>query len=220
MIRALLIMVIGVLPMALVVAILGLNADAALAVTAGIERLPSISAAQLSQSAMGSEVLVEGRISDRSPSVFRSFVAYVRERHYLAPDLSDEWRAEASKASPLTVELPDGQARVTNTTYEVINPLAAWIAPGTQTSNPMRYTGIEVGDPVVVVGRVARTGQGASIHADIVIGGTRAEYLAARRGRESSSLVLSGAAGLTVLVLCAAFYLARRRALSAIPARV
>lgn len=220
MIRALLSMVIVILPMALVAAIFGMNTSAAPGETARIERLSPISAAQLSQATPGSEVLVEGRISDHSASVFRSFVAYVREKHYLETDLSDGWRPEASDSSPFTVELLDGQAHVASTTYEVINPLASWTAPGTQVSNPMRYTGLEIGDSVVVVGRVARTAQGVSIYADAVIGGTRAEYLAAQRRRESSSILLGGVAGLTIFLLCAAVYLTRRRSLSTNPARV
>jgi len=213
--KVLLVGIIAIIPMAPVILLVGINAGTSSGEAARVERLPPLNASRLRQMSPGSEVLIEGRISDAAPARFRSFVAYVREKHYLDADLSDTWRVEEWVTSPFLLDAPDGQIETMGGSYRLLNPTASWIAPGTTRTNPMRYTGFEIGDSVVVIGTLIQTPDGVAVRADTVIGGTRDAYLAAQQGSLTSSALMSGVLILVVLLVVATVYTARRRAASA-----
>ena len=162
-------------------------------------RLQPLGASQLQSLPAGKEALIEGRISARTPTHFRTFVAYLREQHVLDADLSDRWVPAGRYAPPLWIDLPNGQAQVTNNSYQLANPPATWLEPGTPTSNPMRYSGFEVGSRVVVIGIAVRGDGGTAIQAHVVSGGTRADYLAAQGG----AAALPTLAGILAIALAA-----------------
>lgn len=212
--RVLLLGIIAIIPTVPVILLVGMNAGVSSSEAARIERLQPLGASRLRQMSPGSEVLIEGRISDAAPARFRSFVAYVRERHYLDADLSDTWRVEERVTSPFVLDASDGEVEITSG-YRLLNPISSWVAPGTTLTNPMRYTGFEIGDSVVVIGTLIQTPDGVAVRADTVIGGTREAYLAAQQGSLASSALISGVLILVVLLVVAAVYTARRRAAGA-----
>ena len=156
-------------------------------------------------------MLIEGQISARTPTRFRTFVAYMLEQHVLDADLSDRWVPAGRVTPPLWIDLPDGQAQVINGAYQLVNPLATWLQPGTQTSNPVRYSGVEVGSRVVAIGIAVPGAEGVALFANVVSGGTRSDYLAAQGGAAALPILVGGTLVLTALAGIVLVYLMRQR---------
>jgi hypothetical protein len=135
--------------------------------------LPSPSAAGLTDTPSGQEVLVDGRIGDSQPRVFRDFVAFVKEEEETDSRDRDrkEWKVRDRRAPPLTVVLTgDDAVRVLNHGYGM-SPTTSWSDDtfGRRT----RYTGFVASEPVVIHARVAAGG----LEAIQVTAGTRVAYL-------------------------------------------
>lgn len=165
-----------------------------------IEQLPAVSAAALSQRPLGSQVLVEGRLSRRNEIHFRSFVAY-RALEFRGWDTGKNrssrarWAEIARVTPPLHLELADGPVQIANRDYRfqsgVIGSEAGpvtWQDTGKLTWNSQtkvgtrRYTGFEIGSPVLALGSVIEGPEGRAIEAKWIYGGSRAGYLAQQRG--------------------------------------
>jgi hypothetical protein len=183
------------------------DAPAYAASAARAERLQPVSAAALADSAPGREVLLEGRVSDRTPAVYRSFVAYVREEYrsdqlnLSGGDDSPRWEVVERVTPPLVVALPDGEARIANDNY-VFDTTAFTVreAEPTLTKGAVQSRGYRAGDPVLAVGTVVDAGGERAIDAEFVYAGTRAAYIAEMRRLASRSLPIGG----VLLVVCIA----------------
>lgn len=170
------------------------------------ERLAPTTINQLARLPLGSEVLLEGTISDRSVPKFRTFVAYKFERHYLNTDLSDMWQLENVQTEPFVLQLAGGLVSIGGAGYQILNPATTEQQPGNVGSNPVRYSGFQIGDRVVLLGRL--TGQD-TVTADVVIGGTRAAYLAARQATATWSALFIGLSTALVALAFIALYFGR-----------
>jgi hypothetical protein len=164
---------------------------------AQLESLHIVDTAQLETMSDGMPVAVEGRISERTPTSFRSLVAYV---HTEGSQLYDHfWNATEPNTSPFILDVSDGALRIANRDYALTHSRGPL---------PDNYFGLAVGDQVVVVGRVNRQPNEVTIDAKTVIGGTWSEYLLERRIAAWSPLVFGAVFGGLSL---SALLLARKR---------
>lgn len=185
------------------------------------EQLTPISAAALADSPVGRAALAEGRISDRNPTQFRDFVAYLREEYHGTNDNGDpNWTRDEEYTPPLLIEVGDGLLQVANQGYRLISAPITWQEQETPTwssvsgSGTKRYRGFAAGSPVVMVGTVVAGSEGPELAIEFLAGGTRAEYIAARRG-DATTLPLVGIGfgglGLLCVGIGVAFALRGRR---------
>jgi len=147
---------------------------------------PVFTMASLATSPPGQAGTLEGRIAERNPLQFRTFVAYLGER-YDGEDCDDDgcdsiWTEIERQAPPLLLDLPAGRLQIVNADYQLESLPVTW-----QTSDDLveyqtvRYRGFEIGSPVFVVGRTARAGDTPAFTAELIAGGDRASYLAGQR---------------------------------------
>jgi len=152
-----------------------------------VERLQPVSATQLNEIPIGQEVLIEGEIDQQTITKYRTFVAYTQADCYVDNDLSVYCGSGVPFGSPLLIGLADGHAHVVNDNYAIRNPTGVWY----ERDKASRYSGFQRGDRVVVVGTLTNTIGGPTIRADLVVGGTRAEYLAAQPSGTLSMIILA-----------------------------
>lgn len=171
------------------------------------ERLQPISAAALADSTPGREVLLEGQVGNRTPAVYRSFVAYVREEYrssqfgWLGGDSSERWEEVERVTPPLVVALADGEARIANRDYLFDTTAFTFReAEPTLTDGAVQSRGYRVGDPALVVGTVVVDGDQRAVEAEFIYAGTRTAYLAEMRLLARRSLPIGG----MLLLVCAA----------------
>lgn len=97
---------------------------------------------------VGVEVMVEGVISDRTPTAYETLVAYrISERVW--EDGEYTWKSRGSETPPLWLTLPDGTVTL-QAGYTLGNT-----TQGFEVSRDRHYAGIQVGDPVLVLGTLA-----------------------------------------------------------------
>jgi hypothetical protein len=137
--------------------------------------IPSPSVSGLTDTPLGREVLVDGRIGERQPRLFRDFVAFTKEE--LETDSRDrdrkDWKVRERQAPPLIVVLTDDDAvRILNHGYGM-SAKTTW--SDSLFGRETRYTGFVPREPVVIHARVATGG----LEAIEVAAGTRAAYLQA-----------------------------------------
>lgn len=121
-------------------------------------------------------MLIEGEIDQQTIAKYRTFVAYTQADCIVDNDLFVYCGSGVSVGSPLLISLADGLVRIANDNYAIRNPTGVWH----ERAKALRYSGFQRGDRVVVVGTLTSTAGGLAIRADVVAGGTRAEYLAAQ----------------------------------------
>jgi hypothetical protein len=177
---------------------------------ARIEQLQSVTLEQLEALPIGSEVLIEGQIDPRTPAQFRSFVAYVREDPMIDNDLSIYWSRAEQVAPPLWIELAGSLVRVINRDYELQRPTTTW-PPGNSGRASSRWAGLQAGDPVIASGRLVSKADGYEITANLVAGGTRAEFVAAYQAVIGASIGLAATGVALALLAGLAVFMARRR---------
>ncbi|NJL32961.1 MAG: hypothetical protein HC893_02805 [Chloroflexaceae bacterium] len=115
---------------------------------ARLEQLPVVSAAGLRDSTTGREVLIEGRIDERSPVAESGLVAYHVEQLRENSDGDLEWRTTETIAPPLLVLLADGPVQVSGD-YSLRNPPAE-----VTMSSDLRHTGFPVHTPLIAIGMI------------------------------------------------------------------
>jgi hypothetical protein len=178
------------------------DAPAYAARAARAERLQSVSAASLTDSAPGREVLLEGQVSARTPAVYRAFVAYVREEYrsrFMLGGDSQHWEEAERVTPPLVVALPDGEARIANDNY-LFDTTAFTMreAEPTLTKGAIQSRGYRAGDPALAVGTVVVDGGERAVAAEFLYAGSRAAYIAEMRRLARQSLPIGGA----LLLIC------------------
>ena len=178
------------LPFAWVGSNLGQGADQ-------VAALPVLNMARLNEGAVGQAGVLEGRLSERNPLQFQSFVTYIR-REYQGKDcrtvvddddLDDDdyecretWVEDERVTPPLWLDLADGRARVANADYEIENRSVSWQSSAFLVENETKsYEGFKIGSPVFVKGKIIEDGEGAALAAEFVYGGDRASYLRSQR---------------------------------------
>jgi hypothetical protein len=160
--------------------LLAVGACATAADATHLRRLPSLSVAQLDETSLDQDVLVEGQISPTAPPIYRDFVAYTREeyRSRLLND-TEHWIETARVTPPVSLRLSDGEITIVNTDYAF--PLIADTvreAEPTLTRGAVRVRGLRPGTPVVAVGTVVNGPRGRGLHATEIYPGTREEFVA------------------------------------------
>jgi hypothetical protein len=173
-----------------------------------IEQLPALEA--------GQPVAVEGRISERNTAAHESLVVFVA-REYGGVDCDDDgscsaiW-AEVERVSPaIWLDLPGGRLRLSNTDYDLLNAPETWYTDREPIEDQtLEYAGFRMGNPVFAAGTID-TGDGRTLRAEFLFGGSRADYLTAERDSADSLLLMGlifgsfgfifGAVGVAWLVL-------------------
>lgn len=152
-----------------------------------VEGLAPADAPTLASAASGSELLVEGLVSERNQPRFRDFVAYVREEFRGADNNGDEKWVEDERLTPPLLLEAGGLVQIGNEDYELGAPHARWQEEGLNWSSrteegTKRYRGLVAGRPAMALGAVAPGREGNELRAELIYGGTRAEYIAEQRG--------------------------------------
>jgi hypothetical protein len=151
---------------------------------ARLEALPVVSAVSFEDRPLGTEVLIEGMADPRTTTRFRSYVAYIREEYRGENDDGNAIWFEDERITPaLRIALADGEVQLIAGEYQLYQPLTAWQdseslrwsgAVGTGTK---RYRGIELGAPMIAVGKIVAGSEGPALQAAFIAGGNRADYL-------------------------------------------
>jgi hypothetical protein len=190
-------------------AILGIfGAADARAEAARAEALVPLTAAALEDQTPGETALVEGVLSARNRARFRDYVAYTVEEYRGREDGNDnpEWEDEEQVTPPLIVEA-GGVVRVANEDYRIEGALTRWQESQTLSWNGFtgegtkRYAGLVAGQPVTTIGAVAAGAEGNELRAEVVFGGTRAQYVAAQRQSAFMLPIVGGIFGLIGLIV-------------------
>jgi hypothetical protein len=155
---------------------------------ARIESLSPLTAATLAERPAGQESLIEGRISERNPVHFRSFVAYIRYEYQGRDDDGDaKWSEDDRVTPPLLLDLPGGRVQLANDDYGLPGRRVIWQSEPSLTWNSgsgegtKSYEGFERGNPVLAVGVVVEGATGREFRAEWLYGGTRAGYIGEQR---------------------------------------
>ncbi|NJO07561.1 MAG: hypothetical protein HC876_19735 [Chloroflexaceae bacterium] len=173
---------------------------------ARLEQLPVVSAAGLRDSTTGREVLIEGRIDERSPVAESGLVAYHVEQLRENSDGDLEWRTTETIAPPLLVLLADGPVQVSGD-YSLRNPPAE-----VTMSSDLRHTGFPVHTPLIAIGMIVDGLEGPELRAEFIAEGTRANFIA-----QAQTFAVSGAwvggilSGIGVLLLAIGAVVLMRR---------
>ncbi|MEI6777274.1 MAG: hypothetical protein WCK70_10255 [Chloroflexales bacterium] len=192
----------------------GANAEADRA-----ERLSPLSAAAIGDAQPGSEALLEGSLSARNPLRFRDFVAYIREEYRGSDSKKNaKWVEDQRVTPPLLVDVVGGSVQISNDTYRLAGPHARWEDAGGHYWNGFtgegskRYAGLVMGRPVMVIGQIQPGTEGPEVRAELIFGGTRAEYIADRRDTARILPIVGGILGCVgVLLLGIAAWAGLRR---------
>jgi hypothetical protein len=173
---------------------------------ARVERLLPLTLASLRDLKVGREALIEGHISAQNPALLQDFVAYVREE-YRGRGKNRSWVEAERRTPPLLIDLSDGIVALADEPYELDLPAHTWEEPDTQDwlgvprEGARRHYGFRAGDAVLAVGRLAPGRAGLVLRAEWLAGGTRAEYLAARRHAAATLPWYGGSLALAGLLL-------------------
>lgn len=160
------------------------GAAGARAEAARAEALAPLTAAALDDKAPGETALVEGTLSTRNPALFRDYVAYTVEEYRGQKSNSSEprWEREEKVTPPLLVEA-GGIVRVANDDYRIAGQLNNWQESQVLSWNSItnegtkRYAGLVAGQVVTAIGAVVAGAEGNELQAEVVFGGTRAQYI-------------------------------------------
>jgi hypothetical protein len=185
------------------------------------EALPVLTVASLQNSSVGRQAVLEGRLSERNPLLFQSFVAYIRREyrgeHCERVDDDDnfddnDYRCEAiwvedQRMTPaLWLDLADGRVQLINTNYYIQHAPLTLQLPDLLIENETKsYHGFKIGNPVFVKGRVSSHAEGPAFEADFLYGGDRVSYLSNQRVGANLffwlGLIFSSIGGLLLLFL-------------------
>lgn len=141
-----------------------------------VEQLHPLTIASLADTQPGQTVLVEGRISQSTPTQFHQFVAFLHEAKTKL-----DWHVSEAVTPPLQLDCADGTLEIVNHDYLLDGQTLAESWQPVQPFPNERYRGIVQGSPIVVVGRVVRDQNRLGIEAKLVAVGHKAEYLAGQR---------------------------------------
>ncbi len=191
--KRLMIVIAFLLPPVPLLAFFLLEAGLASNEVAAVEQLVPQNVTELSALPDGQKILIEGWLDPRNTRSLDALPIYIQENRFLDADLSERW-APSQVTAPFVVALPDGVVRVINQDYVLKNPLHT-IQPHSLT----RYMGLALGDRVTVIGVVTHTVSGAAVQAQIVAGGSRADYVASQQ-RNAVAPVETAALGILFLV--------------------
>ena len=212
--KRLMAVIVFLVPLLMLPAFFLLEAGTASNELAAVERLEPQSAAQLSALPAGQGILIEGRLDLLNTRSLDSLLIYRAEDRYLDADLSGQWYA-SQVASPFAVALSDGVVRVINRDYILKNPLHM-----IELSPLRRYSGLALGDRVTIIGAVTRDASGPAVQAEVVAGGTRADYLALQQKSAAAPAAIAALLTLLTVLLGLGLWLARKQTQHYTPAEL
>ncbi len=155
-----------------------------------LEQLPALSATLLADSAVGQVGVIEGRISERNPLQFRTFVAYIRQVYEGEKCTRDDdrekceaiWTEDERITPPLWLDLPDGRVHIINSDYTLKNARATWQSTtGLVAYETRSYRGFEINDPVFAVVQVVLEAEDRAFKAEFISGGDQTTYVTGER---------------------------------------
>ena len=138
-----------------------------------IRLLTPLSRSELLLTTTDDVALIEGRISQTNTVVAHALVAYEQSRE--VRDIRNEpvWVPDSKQTPTIIVDLADGPVEIGGE-YQLGGDLR------TQTDGVMRYTGLGIGDAVMVLGKRQPWTAGVRLDASYVVRGTRAEVFQRR----------------------------------------
>lgn len=156
---------------------------------ARVGAMTPLSVQQLANTPAGSEVIIEGRISERNTGLRDGLVALI-ERQYRGIECDDNdnrdschqvW-TETQRATPaLWLDITGGRLQISNSDYQLNNPPESWTTtPVLIEDETLEISGFRMGNPVFAAGQIS-AGDGVTLHADFIYGGTQADYVASQQ---------------------------------------
>ncbi len=146
-----------------------------------LKTVPLVPRGVITDSEPGREVFIMGTIGERNAPAYDPFVAYIREeRYYDSEDSQYKWANEETVTPPFELETETGRVQVEQRSsegqYGMHNP------PETvYVSEDIRYRGFVHNNTVLVQGAVQADLEGNILDAEMVMNGTREEFLEERR---------------------------------------
>ena len=148
--------------------------------------IPRLDLVALENSSVGTQGVIEGRVAERNPLQFRTFVAYNQDV-YQGEDCDDDgcdaiWEDVEQVTPPLWLDLPAGRVKISNGDYSIGGTSAEWESiPRRIAYKTQRYRGFEINDSVFAVGQVAPADGGPAFQAESISSGTRSDQVASNR---------------------------------------
>jgi len=143
---------------------------------ARVEALKPMDAVMLSDTLPGETVLVEGDVSRSNAPQDGDFIAYIVKERVENYDGEEEWDERGSVTPPFLLETPGGPAEIANNDYRLVSTKSV------KQSDDVYHSGIEIGDPVFVVGVVTDPEELPRIEAEFVGLGTAEDYARSLQG--------------------------------------
>ncbi len=164
--------------------------------------LPRLTATEIGRQAAGREGVVEGVLSEDNPTFEGGFVFYYRSRlrgfetrrqgmPVEHAERRPQWQPIDRHLPPLKVKTEEGEVWIFGE-YSVTfkGSDRSWVSTETlEVGTSERYEGLDAGQTVTAVGRVAAAPQGWGLETVSLASGSYQEYLAGERGSATFGLI-------------------------------
>ena len=142
-----------------------------------VNQLPTVDQTNLANF-VGMDVVLEGRISDRTPTRYQSLVAYDQEEWTRRRSSSEPtWKTIQSVTPPLWVKTAGStvQIEATEASSDYYFKTADIVYQSNESN--YRYRGFKVQDAIVVVGTVKQVGKQTILDAEFISPGDRQQFV-------------------------------------------
>ena len=157
--------------------------------------LPRLTAVEVEQGAAGRGGVIEGVLSEDNEGFEGGFVLYFRSRlsGFETKDSNKlpQWRSIDKRLPPLQIETEDGVVWIFGD-YAVTfkGSDRSWVDTETlEVGTSERYEGLDAGQIVTAVGRVAEGPEGWGLEAESLASGNYQEFLSGERGSAKFALI-------------------------------
>jgi hypothetical protein len=184
-----------------------------------VEELPLYAPAEFAAAPAGTQVSLEGRLSERNTGYIDGLVAYTA-RQFQGIECEEDsegeetchevWRLIEQETPALWLDVAGEQVRIGNSDYQLRNEPEIWQTTATPiVQKTVEYRGFRRGNPVFTIGTLTKN-DGVVISADFIYGGNREAYLD-NQTNEANTLLVLGAVfgGFGLVFLMVAIVLAR-----------
>jgi hypothetical protein len=179
--------------------------------------LTPLTAASFDDQPAGALVLVEATISPRNRPTFRTFVVYhISEIKGYDEDGDPEWEV-VERVTPALMLEADGVIQLANSDYTLEGELTQEdddpALEGRESDSRRSFSGLVVGQQAMAIGTVETGLEGNELRAELLAGGSRDAYVAAKRAEARFLPIFGGLfAAVGLLMSGVALWMLLRRA--------
>ena len=147
-------------------------------------------AAQLSDMAAGSRVLLEGHLSGRNRAYYQGYVAYIVDECHTDSDGDTDCDEVERVTPPLRLNASGGPVQIINQDYDLSGDIPIYY------QDPFEDTGLKGEEAVIVLGALAPPDGEPKVRADYIAPGSQADQIAYLRSEATILLILGAIFGL------------------------